>query len=194
MYHKILRDASFYSALLRIDLDLAAATRALGCRCGGRLHSARYPRKPRGGPEDLGSEHERRLSFCCAEDGCRSRSTPPSVRFLGRRVYFCVVVLLLTVMCHGVTERRAAALREELGVNRRTLERWRTWWREAFVASAFWRTVRGRFAPELEVGALPGSLLERFGATPPGVTATLRFLSPLTTTWSEKGSSTLRGR
>ena len=118
------------------------------------------------------------------------------MRFLGRRVYFGVVVLLMTVLCHGVTERRAAALRQELGVGRRTLEGWRSWWREALVASAFWRGERGRFVPELEVGGLPGSLLERFGEpdTPAAVEATLRFLSPLTTTWSEKGSSTLRGR
>jgi hypothetical protein len=109
-------------------------------------------------------------------------------------VYFGVVVLLLTVMCHGVTERRAAALRGELGVDRRTLERWRTWWRESFVASAFWRGERGRFVPELEIGTLPGSLLERFGSALAGVIATLRFLSPLTTTWSAEGSSTLRGR
>ena len=194
MYHKILRDASFYSTLLQIDKDIAAAVRASGCPCGGRLHSARYPRKPRGGPDGFGPEHDRRLSFCCAEDGCRQRVTPPSVRFLGRRVYFGVVVLLLTVMCQGVTERRAAALRHELGVSRRTLERWRGWWREAFVASAFWRGARGHLVPEPEVEALPGSLLERFGATLSGVTATLRFLSPLTTTWCAKGSSIVRGQ
>ena len=196
MYHKILRDASFYSTLFQIDMDIAGATRASGCPCGGRLHSARYPRKPRGGPGDLGPEHDRRLSFCCAVDGCRQRATPPSVRFLGRRVYFGVVVLLLTVLCHGVTARRAAALRNELGVGRRTLERWRGWWCGAFVASAFWRSVRGRFAPGLAVGALPGSLLERFGRAATlsaAVVAMLRFLSPLTTSWSEKGSGTTPG-
>ena len=88
MYHKLLCDASLYDFLFKIDLDLAASTRAGGCAaCGGRLHSARYPRKPRGGPGDLGREYECRLSFCCAVDGCRQRATPASVRFLGRRVY-----------------------------------------------------------------------------------------------------------
>jgi len=28
-----------------------------------------------------------RFSFCCARDGCRTRKTPPSFRFLGRKVY-----------------------------------------------------------------------------------------------------------
>jgi hypothetical protein len=34
----------------------------------------------------LGPEHNRRYSFCCAVDGCRSRATPPSLRFLGPKV------------------------------------------------------------------------------------------------------------
>ena len=183
MYHTILRDASLYENLLKIDLDLAASTRAGGCAaCGGRLHSARFPRKPRGGPDDLGPEYEWRLSFCCATDGCRQRATPASVRFLGRRVYLGAVVLLVTAMTHGVTPRRAAELRELLGVKRRTLERWRSWWRGVFVASPFWRSVVGRFMPPLAVGALPGSLLERFGAeTARTVTQTLQFLAPITT-------------
>ena len=37
--------------LTAIDGDLAAKSRVQGCGfCGGLLHSARYPRKPRGGP------------------------------------------------------------------------------------------------------------------------------------------------
>jgi hypothetical protein len=56
--------------------------------------------------------------------------TPPSVRFLGRRVWLAVVVTLLCVMVHGASARRARKLREELGVDRRTLERWRRWWRQ----------------------------------------------------------------
>jgi hypothetical protein len=36
----------------------------------------------------LGRERDRRFSFCCsfccAVDGCRSRATPPSLRFLGQ--------------------------------------------------------------------------------------------------------------
>lgn len=183
LYHKILRDASLYDVLLKIDLDLAASTRAGGCAaCGGRLHSARYPRKPRGGPDHLGPEYERRLSFCCAADGCRQRATPASVRFLGRRVYLGAVVVLVTAMTHGVTPRRAAELQELLGVKRRTLERWRSWWRGAFVASPFWRSERGRFMPPLAAGALPGSLLERFGVeVATRVTKALQFLAPITT-------------
>jgi hypothetical protein len=68
--HALLRDASLYDQLLTFDHDLAAEARAAGCAfCGGILHSARYPRKPRGGLDDLGPEYTTRLSFCCAADG-----------------------------------------------------------------------------------------------------------------------------
>ena len=99
MYQRLLREASFFELLLQFDEDLAGEVREAGCPCGGVLHSARYPRKPRGGPESLGREHAMRASFCCAEDGCRRRATPPSLRFLGRKVFFGVVVLLLPIAC-----------------------------------------------------------------------------------------------
>src|SRR5258708_31315061 len=44
-----------------------------GCECGGVLHSARYRRKPRGGPSGLGAAFAVRDSFCCA--ACRRRAT-----------------------------------------------------------------------------------------------------------------------
>ncbi len=194
MYHKILRDASLYDLLFKIDLDLAASTRAGGCAaCGGRLHSARFPRKPRG-PGDLAPEYQWRLSFCCAADGCRQRATPASVRFLGRRVYLGAVVVLVTAMTHGVTPRRAAELRELLGVKRRTLERWRSWWCGVFVVSPFWQSERGRFMPPLPVGALPGSLLERFGGEEAAtITRALQFLAPITTSSPRVGACTPMG-
>lgn len=80
--------------LLEIDRDLAAAERGKGCVCGGALHTANFPRKPRGVPGWLGREHVLRFSLCCAQEGCRKRVTAVSTRFLGRRVYVAVVVLL----------------------------------------------------------------------------------------------------
>ena len=87
MYHDLPDDSRFWQFLFSVDLDMADTTRSKGCSCGGRLHRADYPRKPRGGPDDLPEEYRQRLSFCCDRDGCRKRSTPPSVRFLGRKVY-----------------------------------------------------------------------------------------------------------
>lgn len=181
----LLTDAKFYHVLDRIDADLAEAARHAGCECGGVLHRACYPRKPRGGPANLPVSHERRWSFCCAVDGCRTRATPPSVRFLGRRVYLGAVVMLATAMQHGVSAFRARRLKELLGVDRRTLARWRTWWLEKFVASRFWQSLRGRFMPALDERTLPVAALERLGNTGDAMSsiiALLRLLQPISTT------------
>jgi hypothetical protein len=120
------------------------------------------------------------------------------VRFLGRRVYWGAVVVLGAAMLHGVTPRRARQLRELLGVSARTLERWRSWWREGFVATRLWRAMQGRFVPPVDLGALPASLLERFNTGTEDLRAkliaTLRFLAPLTTTSPGNGAGTLLGR
>jgi len=178
----ILQDARLYEILHRLDVDLAQTARASGCQyCDGVLHSAHYARKPRGGPRGLAAEIDRRLSFCCARDGCRRRTTPPSVRFLGRRVYFGAVVLLVSALRDGLAPRRVRALREQLGVDVRTLRRWRRWWQQAFVESAFWRAARARFAPSLAEAALPGALLARFPAetSRESLVLMLQFLAPI---------------
>jgi hypothetical protein len=169
--------------LFRIDEDLAAQTRAGGCLfCGGELHSADYPRKPRGVDSSLlGEGCTRRLSLCCARDGCRRRHSPPSVRFLGRRVFLSAVVVLVTALAQGLTGRRVAALREQFGISERTLRRWQQWWREQFAATSLWKALRGRFMPPIPEAALPGSLLECCSGENESsrLVALLRLLSPL---------------
>ena len=185
MYHlKLLRSKTFYETLIQFDTDLAVEVHARGCPCGGRLHRADYPRKPRGGPADLGPAYDRRHSFCCDRDGCRRRATPASLRFLGRRVYLGVVVVLASILAHGLTGARFTTLRDTLGgsLSARTITRWRTWWQQAFPQSPFWRQARGRFARPVDRRRLPAALLARF----PGPTAAIRvrrllqFLAPLT--------------
>lgn len=184
MYQSILTNASLYELLLRLDEDLAAEAREKGCPCRGRLHSARYRRKPRGVPRQLEDDYSIRHSFCCAEEGCRKRTTPPSFRFLSRRVYVSVLVVLLTALRHGPTPTRVAALREMAGVSRRTVERWRQWWQKDFVRTPFWKSACGQFASPLELKSLPLSLLEAFRVetAQEKTIALLRFILPLTTT------------
>lgn len=179
MWHVGLRDSSFFERLCEIDHDLAEQARARGCPCGGVLHRADYVRKPRGAPSEVPTDLERRHSFCCARDGCRRRLTPPSVRFLGRRVYLGVVVVLLTAMTQGVSPRRAARLRAELGVDRRTLVRWRRFWQQRFPRQALWREAGARFMPTISADRLPGALVRRFAPShaPEGLVSLLRFLA-----------------
>jgi hypothetical protein len=183
LYQILLGSSSFFTLLLRLDEDTAAQVREVGCACGGVLHSARYARKPRGGPEGLGPEHAMRLSFCCSVEGCRRRVTPPSLRFLGRKVFFSVLVVLVPILRQGPTPQRLRRLAEVYAVSPRTLLRWRRWWREVFVESRFWQATRGRFATPVAVAALPESLLAAFSdlAQPSErVLAVLRWLSPVT--------------
>jgi hypothetical protein len=182
LYQTILSDTNLYRFLLKLDEDLAAEARRKNCACGGKLHSARYGRKPRGVPEELDEEYSKRASFCCAREGCRKRTTPASFRFLGRRVYVSVVVTLLTALRQGATRERVSKLRGCVGVSQRTLERWRRWLEE-FRRSVFWKWARGRLRVPVEEGMLPLSLLECFVESAPEgrVIDLLRFILPLTT-------------
>lgn len=179
----LLSDPRLYEALMKFDQDLADHARAAGCSCGGVLHSATYPRRPRGSPVRLPEGYDRRHSFCCAKDGCRGRVTPPSVRFLGRKVHLAAVVVLATTMRHGLNGGRVSALREWLGVSRQTLSRWREWWTCVFAATSVWYARRSLLVPPVPDAELPGSLLDRFQGTDDGdsLLRLLAFICPVTT-------------
>jgi hypothetical protein len=172
------QDPKFFALLLRIDHELAALARVEGCRCGGVLHRADYPRKPRGCPVEVRAEYSSRLSFCCSL--CRRRLTSMSVRFLGPRVYLALAVVLVSARLAGPTPA-AARLGLALGVARRTMERWRGWWCEQFPLTPLWRASCARFMPPLATQQLPGGLLERFaGAAHEALMRLLVWLSPVT--------------
>jgi hypothetical protein len=179
--HALLPDPNFYRLLLRIDQELAEQARALCCpQCGGVLHSARYPRKPRGISPAARSDCDSRLSFCCAQ--CRRRTTPVSVRFLGRRVYVAAVMVTVSVMRAGASSASARRELRALGVPWSTIRRWRHWWRTEFVALPLWQLGRAQFMPPVDDAQLPASVLERFAGTVPGeaLMNLLHWLSPLT--------------
>ena len=184
MYHELPRDASFWPFLFSIDQDLAETTRQKACPCGGRLHRANFPRKPRGS-DALPEQYRYRLSFCCDRDGCRKRSTPPSVRFLGRKVYLGAVVILVSAMRQGASPRRVRELSTLFGADRRTIARWQTFWREYFPQTPFWKVARGRLVPAVQIVSLPLSLLKAFHRTDDPSQdwgQLLLFLSPITLT------------
>lgn len=183
MYHGLLRDTRLYVFLYRVDCEMADSARRARCPvCGGPVHCADYPRKPRGAACQLGPEYDRRSSFCCSQLGCRKRVTPPSVRFLGRKVYLGAVIVLCAAMQHGLQSGRTQQLWELLGVSRQTLVRWRTYWQQTFVQTPFWKQARALLSPPVVEGEMPSSLLFRFaGDWMMKLVLMLQFVAPVTT-------------
>lgn len=183
MLHLYLGDAKFWRVLERIDDRSAAAAQSLGCaHCGGPLHRADYPRKPRGVARCLlGEGYERRRSWCCGREGCRRRTTPESVRFLARRVYLGALVVLLSALAQGLSAQRERRLCQRFGVRVATLRRWRQWWREQFPATPWWRVRRGLLMPPPQAAGLPATLLAHFGeiGSAGALVKALRWLAPI---------------
>ncbi len=121
-----------------------------------------------------------RLSFCCAV--CRKRATSLSVRFLGRRVYLGLAVVLASASRTGFgSTPTSVRVATELGVTRQTLQRWQAWWIEQFPLTPLWRATCARFMPPVDVLGFPGTLLERFEDSPAhSLMRLLVFLSPVT--------------
>ena len=103
-----------------------------------------------------------------------------SVRFLARRVYLGLAVVLVSARPAGPTPA-AARLGMALGVERRTLARWRVWWCEQFPQTALWRATCAWFMPPVPEAQLPGELITRFaGPAPEALMRLLVWLSPAT--------------
>jgi hypothetical protein len=183
-FQNFLSDRQLHQLLERVDADLLEETRGEGCCCGGKLHRADYERKARGVPE-----WNKRYSLCCDQEGCRRRRTPESVRFLGRKVYAGLIVVLVSAMMNGLNPERVRRIREVLKISTSTLKRWRQWWLDSFVRSSFWKAMRARFMPVLCEETLPWSLWMSFELEEPDrLLAVLQFLSPITTSaaWKEQ--------
>lgn len=186
----------FFARIEKVDEAIAAAVAAGRCRhCDGPLHRGDYRRKPRGAlVAAAGEAFAIRHSLCCGRRGCRKRALPPSLRFLGRRVYLEPVVLVASMAAQAVavTARTAIAA---TGVPLRTLRRWGVWWRETFPRLSLWTELRARFvSPPPDATELPGSLVARLGGDgtePANAEALLRaarYLAPATTTSVPEGS------
>jgi hypothetical protein len=122
-------------------------------------------------------EYSQRLSFTCGR--CDARSTSPSVRFAGRRVYLAVVLMLRSPPGNGFGRE----LCDLFSIPARTLKRWRTWWRQEFPSTPFWRSMRERFMPPVVIDGLPQSLVSRFEGESMAdrLTQIVRWIAPLST-------------
>jgi hypothetical protein len=182
----------FFELLKAHDEAIAEQVAAGGCPvCNGPLYRGDYDRKPRGGLiAPAGEAYVRRFSLCCGREGCRKRATPPSLRFLGRRVYLGAVVILASVVAQalgvltkiGTAKRRAAmAVRAATGVPARTTRRWLGWWRGPFLSTEVFVAIRARLVG-VDVARLPASILDPLpGTRTEQVRVLLTLLAPLTT-------------
>ncbi len=102
-----------------------------------------------------------------------------SVRFLGRRVYVALAVVLLPQR-RKVLSSAAIKLCDELNVPARTLARWRLWWSQLFPATTLWQAQCAAFMPPVPTAELPTSLIARFnGLAHEAMGHLLAFLAPL---------------
>jgi len=140
----------FFEGLTTIDTAIEGRSAEEPCRdCGGPLYRGDYPRKPRGGLLAVAAEAlGRRFSLCCGRDGCRHRATPPSVRFLGRRVYIGAIVVLASAVALAAATVSAGV--RTTGVPARTTRRWLRWWRGPFTASGPFVDLSARLVPACE--------------------------------------------
>ena len=178
-----------FAELLRADASIAATVASQGCpSCGGPLHVANYERKPRGGVFAVAGEgFSLRHSLCCGRRGCRQRVLPPSLRFLGRRVYLELVVLFTAAWLQAAKATRVVA--RCMRVSARTLVRWQRWWREEVPSSRWWAELRSRLVPPApDESDLPRSLLSHLGRVASGVQLVwlaAKCLAPATTPLAE---------
>lgn len=131
MYHSITLDPNFFNHLLATDKQIARQVQAQNCSvCSGKLYQAHYERKPRGIPDGVDPDYVIRFSFCCATQGCRKRTTAPSLRFLSRKVYTSVILLLVFLLREKTDEAKVGCLNQyfkrEIAVE--TIRRWRCFW------------------------------------------------------------------
>jgi hypothetical protein len=94
---------------------------------------------------------------------------------MGRHVYLATVVTLISAMQLGITPSRLARLSVVPGLDRRTLARWRAWWRSAFTDSPIAPVAMAAECRRSTSRPCPfaGDMREQ-------LIALLRFLGPLT--------------
>jgi len=110
----------------------------------------------------LGDVYLSRESFCCRD--CRRRTTPPSLRFLGRKVYLgALLVVFGNVAGSGLSAVNASlrSLAVATAIPQRTLARWRKWWTGTLPPTLWWHELCASFVPGIASAELPIALLER---------------------------------
>ncbi len=164
MLPELLETTNLFHLLHRIDIDLAEQRKLAGCPfCGGPLHFSNYQRQPRGGPEKLPEKICIRFSLCCGKEGCRRRTLPSSTLFMGRRVYFrCVILIVLALRGNNPRKYSQTLLFRMFDIDWKTIKRWQDFFRDIFPFSDQWKRLRGMVSSEVKNESLPGGLVNYF--------------------------------
>jgi len=162
MLSELLKKKSLFYHLYTIDKNIAEQYRKMPCpRCGGSLHFANYPRKLRGEPDGVPEECFIRFSLCCGKEGCRRRLMPPSYRFLGRKVYWHIVILIIISEWQNKINS-IFKLAKLFDVSRNTITRWIDFYQNIFPSSPQWQSIRGQVVSSVKNKELPASLVNHF--------------------------------
>jgi len=162
MLSELLKKKSLFHSLYIIDKNIAEQYRKKPCpHCGGPLHFANYPRKPRGEPNGIAEEFFIRFSLCCGKEGCRRRLIPPSCRFLDKKVYWHVAILVI-VSEYQNKESSIFKVAKLFNVSRNTIARWINFYQDIFPYSPKWKRIRGQAAAFIKNNKLPSSFVNHF--------------------------------
>jgi len=184
MLPELLQKARLFHLLYRIDESLLKEEQSKSCKyCNGPLYQANYMRKPRGGPENIPDNYLIRFSLCCGNECCRKRNLPPSCRFMGRRVYWgAVILVVMTLRQNRENSASAGKLERMFGISRNTLKSWFQYFREEFPVSERWHRIRGLISATVKNSELPGALFRFFNRSSDNIEkALIRCLQFLST-------------
>ena len=183
MLSELLKNKSLFYDLYTIDKDIAVQCRQMPCPfCGGTLHYANYFRKPRGEPDGVDEKCFIRFSLCCGNEGCRHRVMPPSCRFMGRKVYWYIVILVIVSDWQNkVRKINVFRLSKLFGISRNTIVRWIEFFKNIFPFSSQWQKLRGQASAFISNHDLPSNLVNYFvsikSCVKVGIISWLKFLS-----------------
>jgi hypothetical protein len=162
-YLNLINNVTLFRSLYAIDLELAEKCRNGRCQhdgCYGPLHEAYYSRKPRGVNLKIPDEYSIRMSLCCG--WCRKRTLPKSCLFFGRKVYWGVVIILVTAAIQGTKKHNITELCIRFGMSRRTIGRWVSYFELSFSKTKQWLNLRGRLSADVWDNLLPLTLVKQF--------------------------------
>ncbi|RLB97848.1 MAG: hypothetical protein DRH34_14665 [Deltaproteobacteria bacterium] len=105
---------------------------------------------------------------------------PPSCRFMDRKVYWHVVILII-ISEYQNKETNIFKLSKLFTVSRNTIARWIDFYKNIFPSSPQWQMIRGQVATSIKNSELPANLVNYFlsfkSCTKDALVSCLRFLS-----------------